>query len=213
MSAADEPPVFQTSDLTRERDLWTIWKQTRRIKDSPFNVKSTLIISAALCLYALYSAEPTPTLAQHVRDWSDMGLNLATGLLGFLIAGFTIFCTLLKPALFLEMAKRTDRATGLSYLKSTLFNFMKAFAVFLVFITVCILVKLFAGAGGGVSTLISHLPTYADESKRYLAEIGIVFVGTFFFYLVVMVKSFIYNVYHAIMTSLRWEAEYPEGLK
>jgi len=207
-SAAADRNRFNPAELTREKTLWAVWQQSRRIKDSKFVLYSTGAVFFLSLAYALATPLDGPVLADRVRGWSDFGLNFAAALLGFLIAGFTIFATLSKPELFIEMAKRTEKATGLSYLKSHFFNFMKTFAVYFFFVCTCFLIKFFAAQDGPLSVLIAHLPTYPTESKRLLAQIGLVFIGTSFFYLIVLLQEFIFNVYHAVMTSLRWAAEY-----
>ncbi|WP_125206344.1 hypothetical protein [Capsulimonas corticalis] len=200
---------FNPASLTEEKDLWDIWVQIRHIKESKFNVSSTWLIVFLNVLYAVYTPESTHVLADKVRSWSDLGLNFGASLLGFLIAGFTIFATLVKPELFLQMAQHIDKKTGLSYLKGSFFRFIKIFTVILFFIFTCYLVKAFALPSGLLSIFVNRVLIDPGECKRYLAQIGIVFVSSVFFYMVVLVQSFIFNVYHSIMTSLRWEAEYP----
>ena len=204
----DEAFIFDPADLTKERSLWQIWLQIRRIPESKFNQRSTGIVFLLLLAYAAATPESTSVLADRTRGLCDFGFNFAGSVLGFLIAGFTIFATMSRPGLFLEMAKRRNKKTRLSYLKTHFFNFMKTFCVFFFFVCVCLLVKIFAAPGGAASVLLSHMATASELIKRYLAKTGIVSISTMFFYLVILLQSFIYNVYSAIMTSLRWEAEF-----
>ncbi|MEY4520474.1 MAG: hypothetical protein RLZZ499_3074, partial [Cyanobacteriota bacterium] len=51
-------------------------------------------------------------------------------------------------------------------------------------------------------------PEYLEASKRILSGTGIVVVGTWIFYLLVILQSFIFNIYSMIMTAIRWEIEF-----
>jgi hypothetical protein len=118
---------FDPSSITQERTLWSIWKQARRIRRSRFNEISTGIVVVLLSVFAMFSHRSAHDFAEMVRVWANIGLGFAATILGFLVAGFTIFATLSKPSLLSQMAQTTEPKSQLSYLK---YNFSAFFEVF-----------------------------------------------------------------------------------
>jgi hypothetical protein len=203
---------FDPSDLTQESNLWNIYWLSLKLPVSWFNLISTWILLGTLVVHMLLSEKTTSIMAEEVRSLVDTGFNFASSILGFLIAGFTIFATLNKPDLFMTMAKIKEDKTGLSYLKYNFFTFMKVFIHYVSFITICLLIKLLASPSGTLSVSIDFLSIYIDllkpaAIKHTIVVIGFALLGAWFFYLIMLLKSFIFNVYHIVMTSVRWEFE------
>jgi hypothetical protein len=211
-SGVDED--VKSGELTKETNLREVWLQCRRLPESKVNNICTWIVFGVLTLYCALTHEEYLSIAQKVRDIADLGINFAASILGFLLAGFTIFATLSKPMLFVRMAKRRHRLTGFSLLKYNFLAFFKVFAIYIGFVFLCLLVKILANTGGPVTVFVDALPYHSTQSKVYLSKIGYVFLGTWFFYLLVILQLFIFNVYHVVMTGIRWEVnEYDKSLK
>ncbi|MBF0542609.1 MAG: hypothetical protein HQK91_14300 [Nitrospirae bacterium] len=126
-------------------------------------------------------------------------------ILGFLIAGFTVFATITKIELFKTMARYEHKESGQSFLKFYFFTFMQIFIDYILFIFFCLLIKLFASSGGLLTMFIIKTFSNFATIKHVLVSLGLVIIGTWFFYLLLMLKVFIFNVYIMIMTTIRWE--------
>lgn len=197
----------EPEELTKERNLFAIYRQLRKFPKSRFNLLSTGSVFIALVLYAMFTSESVSLIADKVRSLADLGLNFAAAILGFLIAGFTIFFTVSKLDLFISMSKIRHNATGVSWLKYSFFVFVDVFTVYLMFIAMCIFIKIFASPNGPIYLLLTMFDWNFKMASRILSRLGIVIIGTWFFYLVVALKSFIFNVYHIAVTAIRWEIE------
>jgi len=200
---------FNPDDITKEIGLVDIYKSIRsKLQVSRINSFSTLAVFAMLIVYATTSSESSISLLEKVRKWSELGFTFATGIMGFLIAGFTIFATVSDKNLFVMMAK-TPHKSGLSNLKYNFFTLMSVFITYLGFSILCLLVQLLGGTSGFISIIIRLI---AEENsflivKRFLAGLAIVVIGTWFFYSLILLQSFIFNIYHIVMTAIRWEVE------
>ena len=192
--------------ITAERTLWQIYRASRQIKDSRFNSITTIIISLLLAAYAVTTDESAAALAAKARTIAAMGFTTTLGVLGFLVAGFTVFATVCKPGLLVAMSLRTYKDTSLSYFKYNFFVFMRVFAYYLTYSTLSLLVVLFCDPNGAAS---QWLP---DSTKAILSRSGYVVLGTGLYFLVIQLKSFVFNVYYVVATSVRWEAEKPTPL-
>lgn len=198
---------FNPEDLTKERNLFDIYRQLRLMQAGFFNNLCTFLVCVLLILYSFYTSESSHELADKVRSLSEFGLNFAASILGFLIAGFTIFFTISKTDLFLALAKTEHRASKLSWLKYSFFAFMEIFIIYIAFLFLCVLVKIFAAPHGVITIFLSNFPNQIEKTKKIIASIGMIVIGTWFVYLIIVLKSFIFNVYHIAMTSIRWEWE------
>jgi len=203
-------PGFDPKDLTSEKKLWDIYLASRRIPFSRFNVVSTLVVFVLLMTNAAFSTEALSETTNLVRDMAASGFSISLSTLGFLLAGFTIFATVSQPNLSLSMASITNKDSGLSFLKHNYFVFLRVFIYYIVFCVFSLSIVVFGHAGGLVSTIVSHTPN-PDVVKFVVVKATYVVLFTGYYFLIMQLKSFIFNIYHSVMTSLRWKAEGHDG--
>lgn len=210
MTETQEERAVQPKELLKEKSLWQIYCQSRSLRSSSnFNAYATLMVVGILTAYVWLTPESAKELAERTREIAADGFAFATTILGFLVAGFTVFATVTKPDLFVFMAKTRHKQSGLPWVKYNFFKFMEVFYVYIVFAGMCLGVRLLAKPSG-VLTLLINSTSDPAPTKLYLAKIGFVLLGGVFFYTLLLLKSFIYNVYHVVMTSIRWEMEKPQ---
>ncbi|MBE9176793.1 hypothetical protein IQ225_18380 [Synechocystis salina LEGE 06155] len=210
MEVLNRMDKFSPDDITKEIGLLDIYKASRsKLPKNKINNFSTLAIFTMLIVYAFTSTETSISLLEKTRKWSELGFNFSAGILGFLIAGFTIFASVNDKSLFITMAKTKHEKSGLSYLKYNFFTLMYVFIVYLGFAILCLLIQLLGQTSGFISIIVELIAGKDNflETKRFLAGISIIVVGTWFFYSLMLLQSFIFNVYHMVMTAIRWEIE------
>ena len=195
---------FDDSDLTSEKSLWDVYKLSRRIKPSKFHVIVVVGCFFALTLNAVIFSNNEDVILADLRKWAEMGFGFSITILGFLIAGFTIFSTLSKPRMMLAMMDHTNQETGLPTLKYNFFAFMKVFIAYIALLLLYTLILIFGQSGGLVSNVIDYLPN-SDCVRTVIINFGYAIVGSSFFYLLLLLKSFVFNIYAIVMNMLRWE--------
>jgi len=202
----DAPPT--PDELTKgEKSLTDIILKCRRIPLPAYHFVVSLIAAAPMVWYAC-SAPDTAPLSELVRSISDMGMNISVTILGFLIAGFAIFATVTKPELFVDMAKKRHKKSGLSWLKYNLFGFVRVFFHYLIFLGLCILVKVFGTRGGPVSLLLAGPKD--ETERRVIAGIALALLSGYLVYVLLLLKTFIYDVYHVTVTNIRFVWDPPQ---
>jgi len=204
----------EAEDLFKERSLWEIYKEcVRCLPPSRFNIISTGSIWLLLLCDCIYFPEHYPSRVALIRSLAELGLGYGTTILGFLIAGFTIFTTLSKPELFRHMREVTHDESGWSYLKVNLFAFMEVFIIYVFFLVICLFIKLACGPGGVASTIFSLSEAHPIEgyylSRNSFANIAFNLFGTLAFYCLLALKSFVFNNYQAVLTSIEWSFNQP----
>lgn len=195
---------FKDSDLTSEKSLWDVYKLSRRILPSKFQVFIVVTVTVFLAFNSFILTDDNSLVLKDVRKWAEMGFNFSITTLGFLIAGFTIFATISKPKMMLAMMDHKNNETGLPTLKYNFFAFMKVFIAYILFSFLFLTIVLFGQKGGFVSNVIDLLP-HSDCIKSISIKTFYTIVGGSFVYLLLLLKSFVFNIYAIVMNFLRWE--------
>jgi hypothetical protein len=197
---------LQPKSFTQEKSLWAIYRKARRIPSNKFNVVTTTIVFLAACLTCWLSENDIPTTLKFVRDSATLSFNACLTLLGFLVAGFTIFATISNPNMLVRMGELRHGESGLSWLKYTFFSLIRAFIYFIVFTIFCFLI-IFEGSTGGLISLLVKWSQFPHEISFAIVKISYVLIITGQYFILMQLKSFIFNIYHTVMATLRWRAE------
>lgn len=177
---------------------------SRAIKPSKFQFFSILLVMLALGVNAFALESDISVILEDTRKWATSGFNFSITTLGFLIAGFTIFATLSKPEMMLAMMAHKNKKTNLPTLKYNFFTFMKVFIMYIAFSVVYLTIELFGQNGGLFANAIALMP-YSECLKIASIKLAYIIVGSSFFYLLLLLKTFIFNIYTITMNFLRWE--------
>ena len=107
--------------------------------------------------------------------------------------------------MLLSMAK-TRHKSGLSYLKYNFFVFMRVFCLLIVFSAVCALFVVVA-RDDGIGIKIVQLVHGGNRLRDILVRIGYVVLFAGYVVVLLEIKSFVFNTYYSVMTSLRWRSD------
>lgn len=195
---------FNDAELTSEKSLWDVYVLSRRIRPSKLQSAIFVIAIILLTTNAFYLQSKPEALLSDVHSWASTGFNFSISTLGFLISGFTIFATLSKPKMMLAMMEHQNKETGLPTLKYNFFAFMKIFIAYIGYSGLYLSIILFGQSSGFLSNTIELLP-YGQIIKILLIKIAYIIVGSSFVHLLLLLKSFVFNIYSIVMNFLRWE--------
>lgn len=193
-------------DLLAESSLWDVYLLTWKLA-FPWGavIPSVLLTFVVLWIYLTTSIE-TSVVVSHSRQLVDLGISFVTTILGFLIAGFTVFATITNPRLFVKMAEIKSNS-GMSWLKATFAIFMHTFAHYTWFLIAALMVKVFALPGGMFGTAILMAAGDSPDIKRTLATLGLSMFSGWILYLALLLQGFIFNIYHTCMLSISVSGE------
>lgn len=205
------------AQLTKEKNLFQLYKLTYSFPTSRFNVISTFLVGICCTSYLLRVQPGGGEAGILLKEILKFGISLVPSILGFLIAGFTVFVTVTKPGVFSAMAKKEYDKTGQSYLKYNLSAFMLAFSHYVAYLALCVLLVYFGQPNGPLTQIAKWLSSLGtcNTSVAYhtLVSACAVAFACWTWYLVMLLKSFIYNVYQVVVTSVRWDLEDEGKLK
>ncbi|EAR3876273.1 hypothetical protein EJ447_15310 [Salmonella enterica subsp. enterica] len=195
---------IDAKEITKEKNLWDVYLLCKRITISTFHVCILLTASIFLLTNSFFLERDMSHLVSDIRNWALIGFNFAVTTLGFLIAGFTIFATLSKPDMFLQMMSVQHKKTQMPTLKYNFMAFMKVFISFITFTFIYLVIILFCQTNGMIGNMVDLVP-YSTVIKELIIKLEYWVIGTSLIYLVLVVKTFIFNIYAIIMNNIRWE--------
>jgi len=211
--SSDQQAVLD--DLLKEKNLSAIYKESRKIPFSKSNIFAGLFVWGIVTYHSSMTSN-FDSIANQLLSLASIAFSTSIGLLGFLLAGFSFFATIFDKSLFFQMAKISHDKSGLSYLKYNFFTFMRVFCEYLVFSIISLLLIAFCQNNSfcrqWIFDTLSNMNWH--HRLRFLAAPDIfcismifgLFCGSFV-YLIMQLKSFIFNIYHVVMTNIRWSLE------
>lgn len=196
-------------DLIAEKGMWEIFICSLRLAPSRFNIWSTCIAFVIFSLDAFVSLKNYQVMADFVRELSRIGLTTGFSVIAFFIAGFSVFASMTEKSLFMTKAVIRDEESGLSFLKRDMFSIMGFFGYLLGYLGLCLLVIILSRKLGLVASLTVFFG-FNDLAKSLIVSFAYILLGSASVFILFQVKSFIFNVYHLMMSSILWGFKGPK---
>jgi len=195
-------------DITAEVSLFDIWWRCRKTREPLGNhlLRGFGLIGAIL--YAVVPWTTTDALIETTRTLASLGLPTVLGLLGFLLAGYTVFISIARRDLLVAMSSMTDPRSGLSWLKVSMYTYVGALAELLVVAAALLGLVVLSQKGGLIAVLAAKDST--GTTREVLACVGFVVACYSYAHTIVALKVTIRNVHHGIAAAIRWDAENPD---
>ncbi|WP_224214406.1 hypothetical protein [Vibrio metschnikovii] len=192
------------SDITKENSFWKLYLVCRRLSYKN-DIKISFWISFIFLLivnFISYYEEPE-SLVLDISSFSALSISWSITIVGFILTGYAIYATLAQKDMQIAMSKKIGK-NGLSYLKESHCVFMKICIdmILIVAITFLISIKSFL--------MFVEFCSFV-EWFLYFKIFIISLLHTLFILQIMLAKTFIYNVYHSVMTAIRWTAENEEN--
>lgn len=193
------------SDITKESSFWKLYLACRKIPSNKDNAIVSLL-SFLLSMLIIYCCNYTSN--ELIKSINEASINITTwsvGIIGFILAGYAIFATLAQPDMQMKMALIKSDVNELSFLKLIHYSFIKCIIDMLFIIFVCFVFSI-----DFVSKILYQMRDIyimGVDVKTYFLVFILAMIYSLFVLLLMLTKSFVYNVCHSVMTSIRWYAE------
>ena len=191
--------------VTEETSLLDIFWKARKVASAKSNrlvaILAFIVFFAMFLIdkhfeFSIFSAQ---AISRLVEQAGDVGFTLTTAILGFLIAGFSIFSSITKPEIFAALAKLDHKDSGLSRLQFIFFNFLLVFIHYLAFLAVSIAIKIFLPVVVEAAGLIEVRLSLPSAVVWWGGTTLVAAVLAWLVFLVMLLKSFIWNIYQAVL--------------
>jgi hypothetical protein len=194
--------------LFTDKTLFQVYWKARKVASSRFNfyvaVCVFLVFVVSMGARAWLFGEPLPYTSAILtsRAIATLGFSYATSILGFLIAGFAIFASITKPEIFILLAQLPHRTAGITRLHFIFYSFLFVFVHYICFVIACLFVLVALGPGGPFSDLLRQLAAWQPLIVSYGGGALVAAGAGWFVFLLMLLKSFIWNIYQAILLTI-----------
>jgi hypothetical protein len=204
-----DPNEVDLQSLFDENCLLAIYRIAPPFRSNAFNVWVATITLGALGLISVLHIAIPRLRDSFIFPFSDTftslangGLALAGTILGFLIAGFAILCTILRPQTMIALHQIPNDKYQLTELKLLFVGFVDVMVQFLALLAWSAMV-LIVGGKTGIAAMVGVMLAKIHWMVPYvLLHVTLVLWGTWLVMLVLALKSFIFNLYHSLLLGL-----------
>lgn len=146
-----------------------------------------------------------------VHNALDIGFVLSISVLGFLVAGFSIFASITKPKLFILLAKLPYKKSDISNFQYVFFIFLNVFSVYIILLTISLFLKIGFSENSPL-TMISYeiynkLPNVCMLVNAIVFTVLIGLIAE----AIVRLKSFTWNLYQAVILVIATDNHLKDG--
>jgi hypothetical protein len=196
-------------ELFAENSLFEIYRKSPSFFSNSFNGWAITITVVCLVLFAsvhLFCPSIRETFKFPFADtftlWANTGAALAGTILGFLIAGFAILCTVLRPQTMIALQRIPNKRYGQSELKLLFVLFVEVLVQYLTLLLISIVAMLIGGKFGPAALLGAYLARIHWMIPFTLLHVCFVAWGALFVVVILTLKSFVYNLYSTLLLGI-----------
>lgn len=190
-------------DLAQEKSLWDAFKVTRKFPQRPFNTylrKLGYPFTVVVSLIVGVNSADNDVLRSAISVSSQNLLTFSVTVIGFLVAGLSIFTSLADKKVLIELAKTKHKGTEVSVFKVIYFNLISVFVVFLTIL----FGSFFVGTAVPLKIRADNIDCVGIifPSAKILNSIILSFLIVLFLEGLIRLKSFIWNIYSTFTSML-----------
>jgi hypothetical protein len=205
-----------TDKIFQEKTFSSVYFKARKVCSSRVNFGVALLTFVLSLVYLTANLRygmvwmPFPSIITTIRAIGEVGLTVTTQLLGFLIAGFAIFASITKPEIFIMLANLPHTNGDITRLQFIFFNFLFVFIHFILFLAASVFVKTALPSNGPFSGLLQWFAAAHPTALSVFAGLLLCVLSAWLVFILMLLKSFIWNMYQSILLAIAAEAELRE---
>lgn len=203
-----DSPV-ELDSLFKEQSLLEVYKAAPSFFQKRFNRWTVVGIFSLLSLFAILHMAIVSfrdSIAFPFADtfllFANTGISLAGTILGFLIAGFAILCTILRPQTMIALQKIRNKEFDCSELRLLFLVFIDVIIQYLALLFWSIIALVCGGSKGPAAAFGKLLAKVHWFIPFLLAHVIFVLWATWFIMLALSLKSFVFNLYQSLLLSI-----------
>lgn len=188
-------------DLLKEKSLWEVYSLSRKFPKQKGNRAVLWVgsfISFSLPILFLYLNYNSFNVEILIFAMIGFALPLCVSVLGFLIAGFSIFAVVSDSRILTAFAQTDYHDTPFSIFKIIFYNFLSVFFVFLVLLSMTGILIFFLSLPGSLVLKEIGIRGWFELSKVINVLVAGLFSSSIIFALIKL-KSFIWSVYQGFI--------------
>jgi hypothetical protein len=192
-------------ELFTERSLLHVYRNSGTYSENRFDrcirIATLVILCAASLTLILSKPDLFPIAVKSITSWLSLGFTYATTILGFLVAGFTIFSTMTRTEVFIALAQKKHDTLGVSQLKFIFFSFLRVFILHIVLIFTCVTVSMLKDSSG-IYLSVLHDGHISVTIKQIAVVFILPVIGCLIISTLLHLKTFVWNLYQSIIIAV-----------
>jgi len=194
-----------SAELFQDKNLLAVYRQSSSYAQNTFD-KSVKIVSLVLLVvmsaYLIFSkSDLFPVAVKSISSWVALGFNYSITILGFLVAGFTIFATMTKVEIFIALTQATHKTENISHIKFIFYSFLRVFINHIILLFACVGTTMLKDSSA------IYLSAFADGDtiiriKKAAVMIVLPIVGYLLINAMLQLKTFIWNLYQSVIVAI-----------
>ncbi|WP_148334301.1 hypothetical protein [Acinetobacter lwoffii] len=189
--------------LLEEKNIREIYKKSKAIPLSNFNRFFPISLGLFFFFILTINDASIETSYTKINELVSFLFSSLFATLGFLVAGYTIFCTITPLDLQKKMIEYTDNKSGLIFFKKVHFTFIRVFIYFIIFSFLLFIIYFFKDLNLSLGNDTFKIDTLRDIYK-YTNYLVLTFLAAGTTFLFCELSSFIFNIYNSVATTLHW---------
>lgn len=186
--------------LESDTNIFHLYKVSRVIPFSPTNKLSIVLISVLSLIISLGINQEQ--VIEKINNFSPIILGCVATITGFLIAGYTVFCSVTEPKLSVLLHLAGKREYGISKLKITHLKFIRVFIYYIFYVVSLIFIIAFSGENKILYIIFDEKSNYINYFFKIVNLLVFNWIIIFFIFLLIQLGAFVFNIYHSIMTAI-----------
>lgn len=207
METRDPNAEENFDDLFIDKNLFAVFRATPTIFANTFNAATTFLVAALLTIFSVFRFEhrydiPAPDFVATFALWANVGWTLSATLLGFLIAGFALLCTVLRPSAVIALHRYQESGEKVNRLRGLFISFVDLFITFLCLLMFSVGMVIVTSPGGPSIELKKLFLHLGSQGPSIIGYVVLTLWGTWYGISALKLKSFIYNLYQGLMIGM-----------
>lgn len=194
------------AELFRDKSLLAVYRHSAFYAENRLDRWVKIVSGAMLVCLAIYiawsRADLYPAAVKSISSWTTMGFDYSITILGFLVAGFTIFSTMTKVEIFIALTLATHKTENVSYIKFIFYNFLRVFINHIALLAICVAITMMRDTSPIYLKLLALDDASIFHVKRAIVVVLFPLLGYVVINAILQLKTFVWNLYQSIILAI-----------
>lgn len=142
------------------------------------------------------------TAVKSISSWTAIGFNYSITILGFLVAGFTIFATMTKVEIFIALTMARHKTENVSHIKFIFYSFLRVFINHIILLFACVIIMMMRDASPIYLGLLPFDEPSIISIKRGVVIVIFPVLGYLVINAMLQLKTFVWNLYQSVIVAI-----------
>lgn len=194
------------AELFQDKSLLAVYRHSTSYAENRFDKWVKIGSAAVLVLLAIdifvSNGDRYATAVKSISSWTAIGFNYSVTILGFLVAGFTIFATMTKVEIFIALTVTRHKTENVSHIKFIFYSFIRVFINHIALLFACVIITMMRDASPIYLGLVSSNEPSIISIKKAAVIVIFPILGYLVINAMLQLKTFVWNLYQSVIVAI-----------